>query len=58
MKYTVDFEGWVTIEADSYEKAEEIFWNWVGNTQDNTLVDWPEAISECPHFQFDGAEKE
>lgn len=58
MKYTVDFEGWITVEAKSYEEAQEIFWNWVGDIQDNTLMNWRKTISKCPTFECDGVEEE
>lgn len=57
MKYVVDFEGWITVEAKNRDEAQEIFWNWVGDMQDNTLTDWRKTISMCPTFECDGVEE-
>ena len=58
MKYAVDFTGWVTIEAKSSEDAQNLFWEWVGSIEDNTLIDWHGTITKRPVFEYDGAEED
>lgn len=58
MKYTVDFEGWISVKAKSHEEAQEIFWNWVGDIQDRTHYDNYGVILKTPFFECDGVEEE
>ena len=58
MKYVVDFEGWITVEANSRDEAQNIFCEWVGDIQDNTLANWRKKILRYPTFDFDGVEEE
>lgn len=57
-KFFVDFEGWLQIEAKDRDEAQEIFWQWVGDIQDNALTDWRKVILKTPTFQYDGAEED
>lgn len=57
MKYAVNFEGWITVEAKNRDEAQNIFWEWVGDIQDNILADWYKTIQDST-FQFDGVEEE
>lgn len=57
MKFSVDFEGWITVEAKSIEQAQEIFWNWVGDIQEKTHYDNYGVILETPFFEYDGVEE-
>lgn len=41
MKFAVDFEGWVMIEAKNSVEARELFENWVKNFQKSNSVENP-----------------
>lgn len=56
MKYAVDFEGWIEVEAESKDEAQNIFWHWVSDIQDSTLDDYKKVILRSPCFEYDGAE--
>lgn len=56
--FAVDFTGYVRIQAKTKIEAEEKFWNWVGDIQDNTRVDWSGTITDTPHFDRDCIEIE
>lgn len=56
MKFAVDFEGWIEVEAKDAEEAQNIFWNWAGDAQDSALVDYRKVILRIPRFEYDGAE--
>ena len=58
MRYVVDFEGWIIVDAKDYDEAQSIFYEWAGDIQDNTSGKWHRTILQYPAFQFDGAEKE
>ena len=58
MKYVVDFEGWITVEAKNRDEAQNIFYEWAGDIQDNTLVNWRKKILKYPAFECDGVEEE
>lgn len=57
-KFTVDFEGWIQVEAKDHDEAQEIFWQWVGDIQDYTLIDWRKVILKTPCFECDGVEED
>lgn len=56
MKFAVDFEGWIEVEAKDSDEAQDIFWQWVCDIQDSTLADYKKVILRSPRFQYDGAE--
>lgn len=56
--FTINFSGYVRIKAKTHEEANEIFWNWVGDLQDKSLVDWSGTVTQCPHFENEGVEEE
>lgn len=56
--FAVDFTGYVRIQAKTKIEAEEKFWNWVGDIQDNTRVDWSGTITNAPYFDRDCIEIE
>ena len=58
MKYTVDFEGWIVVEAKNRDEAQNIFYEWAGDIQDNTLANWRKKILKYPAFECDGVEEE
>lgn len=58
MKFSVDFEGWITVEAKSHDEAQEIFWNWVGDIQCKSRYDNHGVILKTPFFECDGVEEE
>ena len=57
MKYAVDFEGWIIVEAKNRDEAQNIFLEWAGDIQDNTSIKWNKKILQYPAFQFDGVEE-
>lgn len=57
MKYAIDFEGWIVVEAKDAEEAQNIFWQWVGDAQDSAFVDYRKVILKSPYFEYDGAEE-
>lgn len=58
MKYAVDFTGWIIVEAKDRDEAQNIFWVWAGDIQDNTRADWRKVILQYPAFECDSVEKE
>jgi hypothetical protein len=56
--FSIDFSGYIQVKAKSHEEANEIFWNWVGDLQDKTLVDWSGTIKQSPYFENEGIEEE
>lgn len=56
--FAIDFSGYVRIKAKTYEEAKEIFWNWVGDLQDKSLVDWSGTVTQSPYFENEGIEEE
>lgn len=58
MKYVVDFEGWIIVEAKNRDEAQNIFWEWVGDIEEKTRYDNYGVILKTPAFQFDGVEEE
>ena len=56
--FAVDFTGCVRIKARTKEEAEDKFWNWVGDIQDNARADWSGTITQSPYFDKDCVEQE
>lgn len=56
--FAVDFSGCVRVKAKTPEEASDIFWNWVGDLQDKSLVDWSGTVTESPYFENEGVEEE
>ncbi len=57
MKFAVDFEGWIEVEAKDKDEAQDIFWHWVSEAQNFALGSYyKKVILKTPHFDFDGAE--
>lgn len=56
--FAVDFTGRVRIQARTKIEAEEKFWNWVSDIQDNTRVNWSGTITNTPYFDRDCIEIE
>ena len=56
--FAVDFTGRVRIKAKTKIEAEEKFWNWVGDMEDNTRTDWSGTITDVPYFDRDCIEIE
>lgn len=57
MKFAVDFEGWIEVEAKDAEEAQDIFWNWVGDVQDSALEHYKKVILRSPRIEYDGVEE-
>ena len=57
MKFAVDFEGWIEVEAKDAEEAQDIFWNWVCDVQDYALGHYKKKILRSPRIEYDGVEK-
>ena len=57
MKFAVDFEGWIEVEAKDAEEAQNIFWNWAGDAQDTALGNYKKVILRTPWFECDGTEE-
>ena len=57
MKYAVDFEGWIEVEAKDADEAKDIFWQQGGDAQDNALGNYKKIILRTPWFECDGVEK-
>jgi len=55
--FSIDFSGCVYIKAKTSEEAHNIFWDWVGDLQDKSLVDWSGVITQTPYFENKGAEE-
>lgn len=58
MKYAVDFEGYIFVEAKNRDEAQNIFWEWVGDIQDNTPENWYKVILKSPAFECNCVEEE
>lgn len=58
MKFAVDFEGWIEVEAKDAEEAQNIFWNWAGDAQDAALENYKKIILRTPIFECDMEEIE
>ena len=58
MKFAVDFEGWITVEAETPEEAQEIFWNWVGDIPEKPRYYSHTVILKTPFFECVGVEEE
>lgn len=56
--FIFNFTGSVKIKAENLEKADDFFWDWVGDLQDTSLFDWSEIITDCPLFGKDCIEQE
>ena len=56
--FAVDFSGCVRIKAKTSEEASDIFWNWVGDLQDKSLVDWSGVVIQSPYFEKAGVEED
>ena len=56
--FAVDFSGTVKIKARTSEEASNIFWNWIGDLQDKSLVDWSEVVTQSPYFEYQGVEED
>lgn len=56
--FAIDFSGCVRVKGKNKDEANEIFWNWVGDLQDKTLVDWSGVVTESPYFENEGIEEE
>ena len=56
--FAVDFSGCVRVKAKNCEEAQDIFWNWVGDLEDKSLVDWSGTVTQTPYFEYNGAEEE
>lgn len=58
MKYAVDFEGYIFVEAKNHDEAQNIFWEWVDDIQENIFIKWNKVILKSPAFECDGVEEE
>ena len=56
--FAVDFSGCVWVKAKTAEEASNIFWNWAGDMQDKSLVDWSGTVTQSPYFEREGVEEE
>lgn len=56
--FVIDFSGCVSIQAKTRHEATEIFWNWVGDIQDNSFVDYSGVIMQYPYFEKEGTKEE
>ena len=56
--FTINFTGSIKIRAKNLDEATEIFWNWVGNIQDQSLSDWSGMVTQSPYFDYDEIEEE
>lgn len=55
--FIIDFSGCVKIKARTREEANNLFWEWVGDLQDETLADWSGVVASH-FFEDDGIEEE
>lgn len=58
MKYAVDFEGYIFVEAKNHNEAQSIFLEWVNDIEDNTLANWRKVILTSPAFECNCVEEE
>ncbi len=56
--FAIDFSGCVRVKAKNHDEANEIFWNWVGDLQDKSFVDWSGVVTQSPYFENEGVEEE
>ena len=56
--FAIDFSGCVRVKAKTREEASDIFWNWVGDLQNESLADWSGVVTEVPYFENEGVEEE
>jgi len=56
--FAIDFSGCVRVKAKTSEEASDIFWNWVGDLQDKSLVDWSGVVTQSPYFENECVEEE
>lgn len=56
--FTIDFSGCVRIKAKNDGEAYDLFWDWVGDLQNQTLADRSGVITQTPYFDYEGAEEE
>lgn len=56
--FAIDFSGCIRVKAKTPEEASDIFWEWVGDLQDKSLIDWSGVVIQSPYFENDGIEEE
>lgn len=56
--FAIDFSGRVRVKAKTKEEARDIFWEWAGDLQDKSFVDWFGTVTQSPYFEYDGIEEE
>ena len=56
--FAIDFSECVRVKARTHEEASDIFWNWVGDLQDKSLLDWSGVVTQSPYFENEGIEEE
>ncbi len=56
--FAIDFSGYVRIKAKTSEEATNIFWEWVGDLQDKSLIDWSGVVTQLPYFENEGVEED
>ena len=56
--FAIDFSGCVRVKAKTREEASDIFWEWVGDLQDKSLLDWSGVVTQSPYFENEGVEEE
>ena len=56
--FSIGFSGCVRIKAKTFEEANDIFWEWVGDLQDKSLADWYGVVTQSPYFDKDSVEEE
>ena len=56
--FAIDFSGCIRVKAKNKDEASDIFWEWVGDLVDKSLVDWSGTVTESPYFEKEGAEEE
>lgn len=56
--FTFNFKGSIKIKAENLEKADDFFWDWVGDVGDMSYCDESRIIADFPIFKEDSVEKE
>ena len=56
--FGIDFSGYIRVKAKTPEEASDIFWQWVGDLQDKSYVDWSGVVIQSPFFENEGVEEE
>ena len=58
--FTFNFKGSIKIKAENLEKADDFFWDWVGDVEDMSYCRCDESriITDFPIFEEDSIEKE